>query len=467
MVFEVRLYTFYKETNSTAKPTDGTVYTGLLREPCGIINPTVSFEFTAGFCPAAYNYAYIPAFSRFYFVNDWTSMGRLWVCSMSVDALASWAEEIGLQNMYVLRSSAARNQYITDMMYPAKTSPDIVSEYKDVEEWSYSFSSGSYVVGFISSTPNGVGAVTYYGFTNSEFREFCNNLLSTTNWIGSVTEISDDLLKALFNPFQYIASCYWLPFSVTGTSVSAIPLGWNWSISANCTRLSGSLLYSFYLAFIVPPHPDWEEYGNYVHSAPFSQYEINVPPFGSFPLDANLVSQTEDVTATIDVDAVTGVGRLQVRGADYTFVDVSTQVGAPIQLAQSTMNISKVGDVISSAGRAVSSLGSGDLTGLISNAASGIVDAISLAGAPLLVSSGGNGGLAGLGPAKFTAVFYRQVSRNNRKLGSPLCETRRLDTIPGFLQILSPHADLPCTLQEKNMIEAFMESGFFLESGVD
>ena len=109
MAFNVTLYTFSKRKNSTSKPTGGTVFSGLMREPCGVIRPSVSFEFPAGVNPSAYNYAYIPDFDRYYFIREWTSTGRLWACSMEVDALASWADAIGEQYLYVTRSSKRKN----------------------------------------------------------------------------------------------------------------------------------------------------------------------------------------------------------------------------------------------------------------------------------------------------------------------------------------------------------------------
>lgn len=468
MAFDVTLYTFSKRRNSTAKPTNGSVFSGLMREPCGVIRPLVSFEFAAGVNPSAYNYAYIPTFGRYYFINEWTSVGRLWVCSMEVDALASWKDEIGAQSLYVLRSSAAKNNDVIDTLYPAMTSPDIVYEYKDFNSWSYGFSAGSFVVGFISPTDSGVGAVTYYGFTNTEFRNFCHSLLSTTEWLNpggnTIKEISDDLLKALFNPFQYIASCIWLPFSVSGTNVNIIPLGWNWGISANAKRMSGSMLYSDYIDFTVPPHPDWETYGTYIHSAPFSEYVLSVPPFGTFPLDANIASQTEDISAEADVDAVTGVGRLQIRGAGYTFVDVTAQVGVPIQLAQSSLNINHATDAVASvAGGAIKGAVK-DFTGAIADVASGVVSALSFVTSPLLISTGSNGSLAGFGAAKMTGIFYHPTSKANSLFGSPLCEKRTLSTIPGYIQIADPHVNIAATETERSTIESFMESGFFLES---
>ena len=224
------------------------------------------------------------------------------------------------------------------------------------------------------------------------------------------------------------------------------------------------MLYSEYLDFTVPPHPDWGTYGAYIHSAPFSEYVLSVPPFGTFPLDANIASQTEDISAEVDVDAVTGVGRLQIRGAGYTFADVTAQVGVPIQLAQSTLNINRATDAVSSfAGGAIRGAMK-DFTGAIADVASGVVSALSFASSPLLISTGSNGSISGFGPAKMTGIFYHPTAKSNSLFGSPLCEQRTLNTIPGYIQIANPHVRIAASETERSMIESFMAEGFFFES---
>lgn len=470
MAFDVTLYTFSKRNNSTTRPTGGTVFSGLMREPCGIIRPSVSFEFAAGDSPFAYNYAYIPAFGRYYFVNEWTSVGRLWVCSMEVDALASWRESIAAQRMYVLRSSAQNDPQITDMLYPSKVGPDVEYEYYSFDNWGYSFSSGTYIVGILSPDQNGVGACVYYAMTSSQFRAFNHYLLSNIDWVspdeGLWNEISKQLGKILFNPFQYVASCIWLPLNISGTSVPSIPYGWNWNIDCSASRLSGSLLYSSEMTVTVPPHPDYEQFGSFIHSAPFSQYVISVPPFGVFPLDANIAATTEDLTVSVDVDAMTGAARLQVRGAGYTFVDTAAQVGVQVQLAQSSANLEKAAHAVVQVAGGAGQMATKNIIGGAKNIASGVVDALEFAGKPAISTFGSTGSNATLGPIKMEGIFYHPVETSPRLFGKPLCKDVVLATVQGYLQIDSPHVSIACTETERGTIEGYMRDGFFLDMGV-
>ena len=68
----VKLYSkFAKRNNSTKTPTGGVEYTGTLKDNCDILNPVVIFQAAGAvdYFPASYNYAYIDAFERYYFIT--------------------------------------------------------------------------------------------------------------------------------------------------------------------------------------------------------------------------------------------------------------------------------------------------------------------------------------------------------------------------------------------------------------
>ena len=473
MAFEVRLYTFYKETNSTAKPTDGTVYSGLLREPCGIINPTVSFEFTAGFCPSAYNYAYIPAFGRYYFINDWTSTGRLWVCSMSVDALASWAAEIGLQHMYITRSSNRKNGNIADGLYPI-LSDYTLEKFQYASDYSSRIGSGWFVVGIINSDADAVGAVSYYVFTPAQFSAFKEALMTSSTWTG-VADITEELLKTLFNPFQYIVSCKWFPYQPPlGEAIASLPFGW-WSFDVECRELSAVVQYQWRRQDIdsvyIPKHPQAAARGDYLNNEPFSEYELAYAPYGLVKLPGWINIDNSALIVREIIDFITGNSTLIVYASNtaeqqQVAAEVSAPIAIDVQIAQTSVDYSTS---LHSFGEAVAKAAKHDFKGAIANAGSGIISAVT--SAPTVQTSGRNGGFSDL--AVFDAYitlhckFYKVGDNANRLLGSPLCEDARIDTLPGYIEVLNPHVDIPCTLAERDMIEGFMSSGFFFESGVD
>ncbi len=84
----INFYTFAKELNSTARPADaGTSYDVEIKEGSGILRPYIRIKYTGG-SPAVWNYAYIPAFGRYYYVGEWTYNERQWSATLTVDYMA-------------------------------------------------------------------------------------------------------------------------------------------------------------------------------------------------------------------------------------------------------------------------------------------------------------------------------------------------------------------------------------------
>lgn len=478
MAFNVTLYTFSKRTNSTAKPTGGSVFSGLLREPCGVIRPSVSFEFAAGVNPSAYNYAYIPDFGRYYFVNEWTSVGRLWVCSMEVDALASWREEIGQTSAYILRSSAEYNGNLTDNLYPISSETFTLVNNIDVRGDFETISDGSYIVGIINKDNLALGAVSYYIFSQADFRKLCDALLGTTDYLGYINDISSDLLKSLVNPFQYIASCIWFPFVQSGgTTVTELSFGW-WTLPNISARKLPSAAIYFDYSIPLPQHPQSKSRGRYLNNAPFSSYIFSMPPYGVVPLPPLANESGTDVKLNIReyVDFITGKSELTL---SYSLVHSTSflkeigcrsgQMGIPIALSQISTNISAITQTLGSSIGAVGNLLSGNIGGAIASGISAVGSALSVADMTVL-TSGSNGGFASLfsplmGKAYVTGSFSMVSEESLSQNGRPLCESRLISSIPGYIITMNAAPSIPCTNTELEMIRQIMDSGFYYEEG--
>lgn len=141
-------------------------------------------------------------------------------------------------------------------------------------------------------------------------------------------------------------------------------------------------------------------------------------------------------------------------------IDSCAQIGCPIQLSQTTLNVSKGGSALAGA---VGAIASASMAGRIASGLSGIASALDFATNPTFTSTGANGSIAGIGPFGLTATFFSQSEKNNGEFGSPLCENVRLGTIPGYIMIENPSVDIACTDTERKLIENHMASGFFLE----
>ena len=275
MAIDVNFYTFDKKPNSTKRPTGtGTTYKCNLIEPTSFTAPDIALVVPAK--PTAYNYAYIPEFSRYYFIQDWEYGAGLWRATLSVDVLASYRDYIGSQKQYILRSAARSDGNIVDTMYPTKNDVLIVGtpgsdmESGESNPFKYSLTDGLYVVGIINGDSSAVGCVSYYSFTNAQFRAFCAKLMGTTDWMyNGIEEISLELTKVLFNPFQYVSSCMWFPIVGIGGTASNVKYGW-WDLGVSGSKIDGSLSGGSML-FDVPNHPQVGR-GAYLNGAPFTRH---------------------------------------------------------------------------------------------------------------------------------------------------------------------------------------------------
>ena len=121
MALTVNFWTTSKKENSTAIPSGNPTrsFACELKSDSGIMSPVLEIGLPMSENPAAWNYAQIPEYYRYYRVTDWQWSGGLWLCSLEVDPLASWRSHIGHSTHYVLRSSYARNPNALDDFYPA------------------------------------------------------------------------------------------------------------------------------------------------------------------------------------------------------------------------------------------------------------------------------------------------------------------------------------------------------------
>ena len=487
---------FSKKENSTKKPT-GTVdkrVTGYLKEPCSLSNPVFKIErLTQDASPADYTYAIIPAFHRFYFVEDWIWADGLWECHMSVDVLATYRDIIGASSEYVLRTDSTTNfnGEITDTMYPATTDFSMRETYAP-SVFSSDLTVGCYIVGIISGgQTDAVGAITYYAMSSTEFGALKEMLFSDDNLqimgiIDSqgqqiVQDLSQEVLKTLYNPYQYIASCIWFPFpksSITNkTDVSALKIGW-WGYP-----LSGSRLYAQTIEFGenmgIQAHPQSATRGSYLNYAPYTRRTL-IGRFGTVVLDTAYFTSSDQISIGYLVDLITGQCRATIEktytsGGSLHHDVLAVRhflIGVPIQIAQVGTDYlgtvaSAIGTVGSAVGGAVSGFISGGVggavMGAISSSANGIYNTIQSA-MPQVETSGSNGSF--LAPSTHTALlehYYQIVDEDITHKGRPLCEVKRLDTLSGFILCAEGDLDINGFDNERKLINKYLTSGFFWE----
>lgn len=90
---EIILYQNHSEVNKIRKNLTGAVtLSGNLRNESNVVNPSIVIQIGN---PTGYNYAYISAFHRYYFITDIVSVRNgIWTLKLSSDPLMSYADQI-------------------------------------------------------------------------------------------------------------------------------------------------------------------------------------------------------------------------------------------------------------------------------------------------------------------------------------------------------------------------------------
>lgn len=488
---EIDFYTgFYKKTNSTKRP-DNTAtvhtYTGYLREPCSVLNPSVSIKdnLSSGHPPLVTMYAYIPRFFRYYFVKDWQWDNGVWTVNLTVDVLATWKTHIGEETEYILRTDSTTdfNGEITDVIYPATT--DISTS---TTEYASPFapatiSAGVYIVGIISGeTTNSIGAVTYYILTSAEFgalkhKLFSDDGLYTMGIVDAqgnllIQDMSEEMFKAMYNPYQYIASCKWFPINLSDIpntakeAVTTIPIGW-WPYTLNGYRVRYPMVNITESGIAVPSHPQASARGQYLNYAPYTRRSL-CSRFGTVPLDGAFFQDGDTIQIRYNVDFITGQCRAvieRVRNNAINFIlEKNFVLATDIQLAQIGVDyLGTAVTAISSVANVAQQTMNFQFGNAIASAANGIYNTLQ-AQMPQLMTSGSNGSILSANIAtKMITMFYKIVDEDIEHRGRPLCELRRIDTLSGYILCAEGDLDLNCYDDERKAISRYLTTGFFWE----
>lgn len=470
-------YTFAKTKNSTKQPANGTTIQVELKEDCSVMFPKLILtESTAGmpspFTPTFYNYVYISKFSRYYYITDVRYILGHWEFSLAVDVLASFKTSIGGLSEYVLRASSAFDGSIADTLYPTSTGIHIG---KTSFSLKYS-NSGFYVVGIINNSSNAVdGAITYYMMTNAELGILKSNLMSETflanNGLSNLQEMSKDLVKTVFNPFQYIVSCRFIPldyntYTTDGVVVSSIELGW-WQLNISTKRMPAGYYQIVNSDQItIPAHPQAATRGDYLNHAPYTEHVLIHPVIGTISIDSNKITAGQKVQVSTYIDLTTGAAEVYVNNVNEatTIYRTSIQVAVDVQLAQiSVDHLAVAQNAVNTVGNTIGNLMSFNVGGAIASAASGVLNHLS-ASQPIMQTSGSNGNrTVYVIPGYFFTYHRLLVNEDLSHRGRPLCQVKTINTLSGFIMCADAHAEITCMDEEKTAIIEYMNTGFYYE----
>ena len=464
MSFKVNLYTLAKRDNSTKRPTGtGTEFSCVLKSGSGIMHPVLSFDIGLSADPSQYNYAYIPAYDRYYFIEEWYFNQALWTATLRVDVLATYKTEIGSSSLYILRAAGDQDGDIIDTLYPAQTGCSFASDTK-----SNPWQSSCFVVGVVSADA-AFGSMEFYAMDASQLRSMCLALTDPATIIDSaydfdLTELSTGLQLALVDPIQYVKSCIMLPVSKGDIS----NLGSGQTVKAcRFEAGTGSKIYptsriTNSYSFSIQKHPDTNSRGNYVNSKPFTNITLTIPPWGCIDIDTSVTANATTLSVEVEVDPISGKGVLVVKAKGIVLNRLEAQVGVPISLSSVTRDyIGGATSALGAVGGAISGF-MGNIGGFI-GAASGVGNAVESL-MPRAQTIGTTGSfVSNRGEFRLDHQFFRPVADDNTHNGRPLCAVRQINTLSGYMLIQDGDVTINGTSAEDSMIRNYLESGFYYE----
>lgn len=472
-MINITFFTFKKAKNSTKRPSDaGVTYSCELIESTSIYSPSIKLNVGAANVTGT-NYCYISDFNRYYFIDRWTWEDGLWIGDLTTDVLATWKDDIGNLSAYVLRSAEEYDGRIVDNMYPCKTSPVYRANGITNSEYETNLANGTYIVGIVTGNTNAsIGATTYYAMDSAGIRSFVNEIINTTLW-DSITDISGALLRTLFDPFQYITTCTWIPFSISTLLTYGIVdgngdnvhLGW-WQLTTTARTVDKAKFVKT-MNSTLSKHPQAESRGAYLNSAPFSTYHFISNAFGCFDLPD--MAKFDGWQVSITYDLVSGSALLRLYGSlgdtVTELLKFATSFGMDIPLAQSKNDIlSGASGTIAGGIQAAAGVASGNIAVGITGVLSAVGSALQ-AVKPHVSSAGGSGSFAAATDNDFTILgtFYEVADEDKADKGRPLCKVKKLNTLSGYIQCSESEYNLPCYGDEYDQINGYLSGGFFYE----
>lgn len=478
-MINITFYTFSKKENSTKRPTGtGTTYQCLIKEPSGILNPTIALDLGLSNSPNAFNYCYIQEYNRYYYVNEWTFDNALWYGSLSIDTLATAKEYIGDKDFYILRSANAYNGSVVDTKYPTLTEansymdsistvtiskrdgslPASVPNYFNMP-----LNMGRYYIGVTGA--NGTG-VDWYVLSPNGFNTFANAIYDYTP--ADMGDVSSGIAKQIADPMQYIVNCYWLPYAPLGVLVGprTIKLGYFSIPNVDCGKIDPITdIVKSSATFTIRKHPQANSRGKYLNNSPFSNYTIQFNPFGSFSLDASLMIDDTTIDAEWYVDYTTGLADLTLKASNTLLANTQAQMGTPIQLNQAIVDmIGVTRSTLTGAIDVASGLLTGNYGSAIAGAVGGYIGA-TMSKQPKITSLGGGGNFLPFSTytPKIYSDFYYIADEFNAEIGRPLCEVRKPNNLGGYIVVLDGSIEAPLTKSELIDINNYLTTGFFYE----
>lgn len=475
-----------KRKNSTYQPTLSSSYDCIIKQPSSIDNPVFIIQ-DASF-NMAFNYAKWE--NTYYFVDSIiTVRNDVWEVHCSIDVLATYKAEIIASTQYVSYSSLSGGTWLADTRIPllkdatvsaASTTMNflftdagfyvltavgkdgchtyccdishLTSLIDDISTWTDTIAND-----FLSNLPTG----------NSSPEEAIENLYNVMAKCGAVGNAYTDAPSC-------IRSCIWVPFFASffadGGGVTIYLGQYDTGVTAyKCKPTPETRTASVSIPW---QYSDWRR-------AVCEEVYLYLPLVGLVAIPSDEIVKETAIDVTWSATATDGCIAYLVKAGNQVIgtYGANCSVNYPIGISQQA----SAGEIVQSIGAGINKTVSGGIsgakTGGIAGAIGGTLGALPGAAYDIINTAsmsynsciGGIGGGAGTGLSLdlkcFTVAHPTVITPSDMKdtMGLPTMKPVSLSTLTGYCQCANAHVAAPAMAGELDMIDAYLNSGFYIE----
>lgn len=471
----VRVYkNFVKKHNSTKLPNTAYVDVAvLLKDSCSMLAPEIEIQGTIDF---QWNYAYIPDFSRYYYINDITYYRGVYTLSLVYDPLASWKNEIRNTTAKVLYCStygyndlndsrnAARGEFdrqITEAVFDGALSGQQISP------------SGTFLLTALSKTSvYSTGVMTTYFMTYQEMQKLAE---------GLVNPAAFEQLKQYFtNPMDAIVECAYIPLDLSSyidlSSSVTVQIG-DYTVNGCTARvpLATDLAVKSHSATI---EIDWYHkikngYSDYRNMSPYTTLELFVPFCGSKQISTEMIYNLEALFVDYSVDVMSGNVQAIVWNKGTVIQEFSGNCKIICPIGQTQSRIDQVSGIATGIASTAIGIGTGNAVMTVS----GLITAINSVTKPAVHNMMGGMSGSSLGAvlgndvmrwqrfklSRTTSISSDEPERIREYLGLPFNRTHVLLDFTGYVQTSGASVIMGGTDREKQDVNSLLDSGIYIE----
>lgn len=464
---ELILYTFSKRKNSTKQPSGGTTYDVKLKQGCSTESPIFLID------GVNLNYNYAKWNNSFYFIDDIVlSLNNIYEIHCSIDVLATYKAAIGAYTTFIERSETSFDKMINDsLLQPTQG----IIGFHDVTAGRPfpATSTGCYII----EVMNKDGIVLYACDSLEPFKIiFQPSTYTSTN----VFEWIDSKIAQAFDLDVYIGTVKWIPFTASslGTLTNTLKVGPIELTDAGFSiyEVNQSHTYSAGHTITLPQNLNYDDFR--CCNPRYTEYMLYLPGVGQYQLDSaimgTLIINGGSISIESDFDVVSGevayrIAASQAGSGTQTIIATlfgNLSVNVPIGKSVSDLSESVKTSVATVGSMAGAGAAAGGLYGALAGAAVGAINVVDNVMTPHVIMVGGSGNKANLlrhQQYRLTVTEYGSKDYPIYNAGRPCYQYKQISTIPGFIKCGAASLDSAAHGNEKDEINAFLNSGFYYE----